>query len=234
MITRGSAPAVLSCILDPIRDRFLALPPVREDRHPWGCHNPRISDAVVFDRLVQVLVLGCGYERAADKDCSATTLRRRRDEWIAAGVTETLRLLVLAACDRMIGLELDQLSADGCIAKAPSGGECAGKSPVDRAKRSIKRSQLADGQGIPLVTYPAPANTRDHTLLPATLDRFADPQASLGPLPASPRLSLDAGYDYGMVHQDLPARGITGQIARRGAKTSIYRWDTRPRSPRIR
>jgi hypothetical protein len=289
MITGGSVPAVPSRILDPIRDQFLALLPVREDRHPWGCHNPRISDAVVFDRLVQVLVFGCGYERAADKDCSATTLRRRRDEWIAAGVMETLRLLVLAAYDRMIGLELDQLSADGCIAKAPYGGECAGKSPVDRAKQGIKRSQLTDGQGIPLVTDPAPANTRDHTLLPATLDRFADLQASLGPLPASPRLSLDAGYDYGMVHQDLLARGITGQIAKRGAKTPIqaggrwvvertnswmnnfgklrrcterrkapieffialasaiitvrclirrawflYRWDTRPRSPRIR
>lgn len=32
---------------------------------------------------------------------------------------ETLRLLVLAAYDRMIGLELDHLSADGCITKAP-------------------------------------------------------------------------------------------------------------------
>lgn len=159
VITGGSVPAVPACILDPIRDQFLALLPVREDRHPWGCHNPRISDAVVF---------GCGYERAADKDCSATTLRRRRDEWIAAGVMETLRLLILAAYDRMIGLELDQLSADGCIAKAPSGGECAGKSPVDRAKQGVKRSQLTDGQGIPLVTDPAPANTRDHALLPAT------------------------------------------------------------------
>ncbi|MDJ0385289.1 transposase [Streptomyces sp. G-G2] len=226
MITGGSAPAVPSCILDPIRDQFLALLPVREDRHPWGCHNPRISDAVVFDRLVQVLIFGCGYERAADRDCSATTLRRRRDEWVAAGVMETPRLLVLAAYDRMIGLELDQLSADGCIAKAPSGGECAGKSPADRAKQDIKRSQLTDSQGIPLVTDPAPANTRDHTLLPATLDRFADLQASLGPLPEHPRLSLDAGYDYTMV-QDLLARGITGQVAKRGAKTPIQaggRW----------
>ncbi|AVZ77880.1 IS5/IS1182 family transposase [Streptomyces lunaelactis] len=183
-------PAVPSCILDPIRDQFLALLPTHEDRHPWGCHNPRISDAVVFDR-------------------------------------ETLRLLVLAAYDRMIGLELDQLSADGCITEAPSGGECAGKSPVDRAKRGLKRSQLTDGRGIPLVTDPAPANTRDHTLLPATLDRFADLEAVLGPLPEHPSLSLDAGYDYSMVHLDLKARGIFGQIAERGAKTSIQaggRW----------
>lgn len=54
--------------------------------------------------------------------------------------------------DRLIGVELDQLSAGCCITKAPSGGECAGKSPVDRAKQGIKRSQLTDGQKIPLVT----------------------------------------------------------------------------------
>ncbi len=182
---RGSVPAVPSCVLHPIRDQFLALLPAREDRHPWGCHNPRISDAVVFDRLVQVLVFGCGYERVADHLCSATTLRRRRDEWIASGVMETLRLLVLACYDRMIGLELDQLSADGCITKAPSGGECAGSSPVDRAKLGIKRSQLPDGYGIPLVTDPAPANTRDHTLLPATLDHFDGLEAALGHCPST-------------------------------------------------
>ncbi|MEU4116140.1 IS5 family transposase [Kitasatospora sp. NPDC028055] len=281
--------AVPSRILDPIRSQFLALLPVREDRHPLGCHNPRISDALVFDRLVQVLVFGCGYERVADHLCSATTLRRRRDEWIATGVMETLRLLVLASYDRMIGLELGHLSADGCITKAPSGGECAGKIPADRAKLGMKRSQLTDRHGIPLVTDPAPANTRDHTLLPATLDRFAALEAALGPLPADPRLSLDAGYDYSMVRQDLDTRRITGKIARLGPKTPIqaggrwvvertnswmnnfgklrrcterrrasveffialasviitvrclirrawtcYRWDTRPRSPRIR
>lgn len=63
--------------------------------------------------------------------------------------------------------------------------------------------------------------------LPATLDHFAEPAAALGPLPEHPRLSLDAGYDYGMVHHDPEARGIFGQIAERGAKTSIQaggRW----------
>ncbi|KOG48875.1 transposase, partial [Streptomyces virginiae] len=99
-----------------------ALLPDREDRHPLGCHNPRIADEVVFDRLIQVLVFGCGHERAADEQCSATTLRRRRDEWIRLGVMEDLRLLVLSAYDRMIGLDLDRIVADGCITKAPSGG----------------------------------------------------------------------------------------------------------------
>lgn len=85
-----------------------------------------------------------------------------------------LVLAVLRAYNRMVGLELEELSADGCITKAPSGGECAGKSPVDRAKQGIKRSQLTEGYGIPLVTVPAGANTRDHTLLPETLDDFTE------------------------------------------------------------
>jgi hypothetical protein len=82
----------------------------------------------VFDKLIQVLVFGCGYRRIADHTCSATTLRRRRDEWLSAGVAEQLRLAVLAAYDRMHGLQLEHLAVHGCITKAPCGGESAGPS----------------------------------------------------------------------------------------------------------
>ena len=41
---------------------------------------------MVLDKLTQVLVFGCGYRRIADATWSATTLRRRRDEWIALGL----------------------------------------------------------------------------------------------------------------------------------------------------
>jgi transposase len=218
---------VPSCIIDPLRDQFLALLPARENHHPLGCHNPRIRDAVVFDKLIEALVSGMGYERVADRTCSATTIRRRRDEWIALGLVEQLRVITLMAYDQMIGLDLDQLSADGCITKAPSGGECAGKSPVDRAKQGTKRSQLTDGYGIPLITDPAPANTRDHTLLPATLDQLTELETVIGPLPAHFSLSLDAGYDYSMVYEDLDSRGISAQIAKRGEQTPIQgdgRW----------
>jgi hypothetical protein len=40
--------------------------------------------------------------------------------------------MVLKAYDRVIGLELNDVAVDGCITKAPCGGERAGKSPVDR------------------------------------------------------------------------------------------------------
>lgn len=45
----------------------------------------------VFEKLAQVLAFGCAYERIADEYCSATILRRRRDEWIETGVIEALR-----------------------------------------------------------------------------------------------------------------------------------------------
>ena len=128
----------------------MALLPQTETSHPLGCHRPGIPDRIVFEKLVQVLVFGCAYEKLADRSCSATTLRRRRDDWIAAGVIDSLRKMALEAYDRMVGLEPSELAVDSCITKAPCGGEKAGRSPVDRGKRGIKRSVVVDGRGIPL------------------------------------------------------------------------------------
>ena len=100
-------PALPSSILEPLWVQVAALLPTRPDTHPLGCHRPRIPDRLVFDKLIQVLVFGCGYRRIADATGSATTLRRRRYEWIALGLAERLRLAVLAAYDRMLGLELE-------------------------------------------------------------------------------------------------------------------------------
>jgi hypothetical protein len=70
---------------------------------------------VVFEKLIQVLVFGCAYLRIADEECSATTLRRRRDEWIEAGAMKTLEELALESYDRVVGLELADVAVDGCI-----------------------------------------------------------------------------------------------------------------------
>ncbi len=78
--------------------------------------------------------------------------------------------IVLDAYDQMIGLDLTDISVDGCITKAPCGGERAGRSPVDRGKRSVKRSVAVDARGIPLAVVTAPANRHDSPLLEQTLD----------------------------------------------------------------
>jgi hypothetical protein len=79
-------------------------------------------------------VLGAGCERIADAACSATTLRRRRDEWIALGVFDRLRPACRDADEQMIALDLADVAVDGCITKAPCGGDRAGRSPVDRGR----------------------------------------------------------------------------------------------------
>ena len=111
-------PALQPYLIDPIWEQFRTLLPERETNHPLGCHRSRIPDHVVFEKLVEVLVFGCAYERIAVGWCSATTLRRRRDEWIEAGVMATLRELALEAYDKLIGLQLSDVAVDCCITKA--------------------------------------------------------------------------------------------------------------------
>jgi transposase len=213
-------PAVPSSIIEPMWDQFAALLPIREVAHPLGCHRQRIADRIVFDKLVQVLVFGCAYARIADATCSATTLRRRRDEWVAAGVIEALHALVLAAYDRMIGLTVDDVVVDCCITKAPCGGEVAGRSPVDRGKQGLKRSVAVDAAGIPLATVAAPANRHDSPLLGPTLDAL---EITARPM----TVHLDRGYDSEATRQRLSARGLTGVIASKGQPAPIaagQRW----------
>jgi transposase len=115
-------PALPLWLVDPLWQQFRELLPTRGEfvsDHPLGCHRRRIGDRTVFDRLMQVLVFGCGYRKVADDSCSATTIRTRREEWIAAGVFERLELIVLEAYDRFIGLELSDVPVDGCHTKAP-------------------------------------------------------------------------------------------------------------------
>jgi transposase len=221
-------PAIPSCILDPLWDQFAALLPTRQVHHPLGCHRQRLPDRMIFDKLIQILVFGCGYRRIADQTCSATTLRRRRDEWITLGVADQLHRLALAAYDRMHGLEVEHLAVDGCITKAPCGGQVAGPSPVDRRKQGLKRSVATDAHGVPLAALPAPANRRDDGLLAVTLDATATvTAAAVGPLPGTLTVHLDAGYDYQTCRQVLADRGMAGQIATRGLPAPIQagrRW----------
>jgi transposase len=206
-------PALPSSVIEPLWDQFAALLPAHVDTHPLGCHRPRISDRVIFDKLVQVLVLGGAYERIADSTCSATTLRDRRDEWIAAGVFEALEQICLEAYDQIVGLDLENLTVDGCIVKAPCGGEMAGKSPVDRGKQGTKRSLLTDGAGIPLGCVIAPANRHDSPFLRPTLEKLT--RFGLA-LPEQITVHLDAGYDSAVTRSLLGELGCRGVISVKG------------------
>lgn len=210
-------PAVPSCFIEPLWQQFQALLPPRVVHHPRGGHRPRVPDRVVFDKLVQVLVLGAAYDKIADTTCSATTIRRRRDEWMAAGVFAELEQICLDGYDRMVGLELSDVTVDGCIVKAPCGGEAAGKSPVDRGKQGTKRSVLTDGRGIPLGVVAAPANRHDSPLLRPTLERLSRFESRFGVgLPDRITVHLDAGYDSRGTRDLLDEYGCQAVISKKG------------------
>jgi len=220
----SAVPALEPYLIEPIWEQFSALLPERETNHPLGCHRPRIPDRVVFGKLVQVLVFGCAYRRIAEEGCSATTLRDRRDEWIACGAMEALRVIALSSYDHLIGLELSDVAVGGCITKAPCGGEKAGKSPVDRGKQGTKRSTAVDADGIPLGTITAPANRHDSPLLLPTLTRAS---GSVGGLPQEASVHLDRGYDSLVTRERLEDLGLNAEVAKKGQPAPLQaaqRW----------
>ena len=219
-------PAAPVSLLNPVWEQFAVLLPERPSivpTHPLGCHRRRVPDRVVFEHVVAALVHGSGYERIASSGCSDRTIRRRVQAWAEAGLAQTLHTLVIAQYDRMIGLELDDVVVDGCITKAPCGGEKAGRSPVDRGKRGLKRSTLTDGTGIPVHIVSAGANRHDGPLLAPTLAGLD----ALGPLPDGIAAHLDRGYDSAATRERLVELAITGVIARKGTPAPLQaskRW----------
>lgn len=124
----------------------------------------------------------------------------------------------------MIGLSLNELAVDGCITKAPSDGEKAGSSPVDRGKQGLKRSVASDARGIPLGIVSAGANRHDSPLLAPTLEAAKD---QVGRLPQRVNVNLDRGYDNSKTHSLLGELGFTGAIACMGVPAPIQagkRW----------
>jgi len=113
VIMRALEPEVVDAVWAAIEP---LLPPPPADGHPLGCHRPRVADRLCFWGILIRLVTGCSWvsvEAILDRQVSDTTLRARRDEWIAAGVFDQLRDHARHAYDRIIGLDLREVALDG-------------------------------------------------------------------------------------------------------------------------
>ncbi len=81
------------------------------DTHPLGCHRPRRDDRDCFEAILHRLVTGCSWDVAGRLGKgSETTLRRRFNEWVDAGVFEGLVDEALEGYDRIVGLDLSEVS----------------------------------------------------------------------------------------------------------------------------
>jgi transposase len=188
------------------------IPPHQPRPHPLGCHRRRVPDRWCFEGLLVRLVTGCSWDVAGRlSHTSESTLRRRRDEWLAAGVFAALVEEALAGYDRIVGLELEEVALDASQHKAPTGGEGTGPNFTDRGKLGWKWSLVTDVAGIPVGWTIAGANHNDAKLVAATLDAVGE----RGLLTEVGCIHFDRGYDYDFVRVDCEQRGINADLPKR-------------------
>jgi len=197
-------------VVDAVWASFAAyLPEHGESKHPLGCHRPRIADRDCFEAILFRLVTGCSWDVAGRLGKgSETTLRRRRDEWLAAGACQYLVEEAINAFDKVIGLDFSDVSIDGSLHKAPTGGEGTGPNPTDRGKSGWKWSLATDANGVPIGWVIDGANRNDSILLAPTLDDIAQ----RGLLSDIETLWLDRGYDSTITRTRLTERCIVDAV----------------------
>jgi hypothetical protein len=117
----------------------------------------------------------------------------------------SLERIARDAYDRMIGLSLADLAVDGCITKAPCGGEVAGRSPVDRGYDSGKTHT---------------------TLAERGLNGHIAHKGTPAPIQASTRWSVERTHAWAT----LSASSAGAPSGADGWSSSTWRWRTRSSS----
>jgi transposase len=182
---------------------------------------------VCFDAMLIRLVTGCAWtdaERLVGRRVSDTTIRARRDEWIAAGVFDALSAEAIAAYDRIIELDLSECAVDGSLHKAPCGGEGTGKNPTDRGRLGWKWSLFTDRNGIPIGWATDGANRHDTVLFEPTVTAAAE----RGLLADIETLHLDRGYDSAAVRELCARLGIRDLVGARQRRAGRHRPKNKP------
>jgi len=105
-------------------------------------------------------------------------------------------------------------------------GEKTGPNPTDRAKRGVKRSLLADAQGIPIGLAIDGANRHDSKLARPTLESV--PVHRPRPTRKKPQhLCLDNAYIGDPVHDLVTQFGYTAHVSARGEQGQAIKRQTR-------
>jgi hypothetical protein len=131
---------------------------------------------------------------------------------------ERLRDISLDAYDRLVGLELGDVTVDGCASPRPlAEARKPGKALWTGAKEASnapRRWTLRASLWAPLPPRPtATTNRHDLPLLGGTLDAVAE---ALGGLPDRASIHLDRGYDSGITRERLQERGLVAEISEKG------------------
>ena len=111
-------------ISDKMWSEIEPLIPKVKDKHPLGCHRPRVTDRSAMNAIFFVLKTGSQWNSLNEtKICSSSSAQRRFQEWVESRLFEKLWDNVLQKYDELKGLDFSFCSADGAITKAPLGGK---------------------------------------------------------------------------------------------------------------
>lgn len=177
--------------------------------------RPRMDDKKAMNAIYYVLRTGMHWNALPRSIGARSTVHDRFQQWQKAGVFKNMWKAGLLKYNDRKGIEWEWQSLDGCITKAPLGGESTGPSPVDRSKIGTKRSLLTDGRGIPLGLAIAGANRHDMKLAKPTLASMIIKRPKITKN-ASQHFCCDKGYDYPEIEELLTQWGYTAHICKRG------------------
>lgn len=110
----------------------------------------------------------------------------------------------IAGYDKMIGLDLSDVCADGSQQKARCGGDGVGRNPADRGNTGWKWVIAADASGLPIGRTIDAAIRPDSKLVEATLASIT----SRGLHHDIETIHLDKGFDYRFVDELITDAGI--------------------------
>lgn len=193
----------------PTPDLWAATEPLIPQHTTGG--RPKKPDRQMFAAIFYVLTTGIQWNALPRCPGAGSTVHDRFQQWTRAGVFEALRTTGLIEFDTSVGLDWAWQSIDGCMTKAPLGGDATGPNPTDRGKQGTERHLLTEGHGLPVGLVVTGANRNDVTQVEAVLD--ARPVVSFE---AEQHLCADKGYDSNRVRSALSASGYVTHILSRG------------------
>lgn len=137
-------------IPDDLWEGIALLLPEHKNTHRFGGGRPRTPDRVCMEAILFVLRTGCQWKALnATRFCPSSTAHDRFQEWVAADVFQKMWEAGLMAYGDWKGIDWSWLSMDGCMTKAPLGGEKDGQKP-DRSRQEGGQTQSARrGRGDP-------------------------------------------------------------------------------------
>ena len=177
--------------------------------------RPPMPNRDAFFAIFYIMCTGIQWKALPRSLGASSTVHDRFQAWTRIGVFEELWRLGLWEYHTDVGLDFEWQSLDGCIIKAPLGGEATGRNPTDRGKQGTKRHLLVEAGGLPIGLVVTGANRHDKTQVASVFES----RPVLPPMPSQEQpqhFCADKGYDFHDIRSLLGLWQMSDHIKSRG------------------